>query len=55
MDSIISYRTNMCRICPNTLDLTDLSLPENDFIIKQLESFFFVEVNIFYKNLFNKN
>lgn len=51
MDPIINSNTVMCRICPNNLNLIDLSLPENDFIIKNLESFVFIEVK---KNNINK-
>lgn len=45
MEPIISLQTKMCRICPNILDLTDLSLPENEDIIKNLDSFVSVGVN----------
>lgn len=46
MEPIVSFKTKMCRICPNTLDLIDLSLPENYFIIKNLDSLVFIEVKI---------
>lgn len=40
--------TIMCRVCTNNINLIDLSLPENDFIIKNLESLVFVEVHKFF-------
>lgn len=39
-----NFNTIMCRVCTNNINLIDLSLPENDFIIRNLESFVFVEV-----------
>lgn len=53
MEPIISSRTKMCRVCPNDINLIDLSLLENDFIKQNLDSFVFVEVNIGFQNNFS--
>lgn len=48
MESLINCDSEVCRLCSHTNNLIDLLLPENEIYLKNLSSFVFVEVSIFF-------